>query len=68
MKLNNLKPAAGSITTRKRVGRDRVLVWVELLQEDIRAQNKDLDTLVRLVSKVVRCRSNAEFLNLALRI
>lgn len=43
MNLSNLKPAEGSTKTKKRIGRGRVRVWVELLQEVIKVPNQDRD-------------------------
>ena len=67
MRLNNLKPAAGSTTSRKRVGRGPGSGLVELLQEDIKEQNKDLVIPVRSVSRVDRCRFSVVLRNLVLR-
>ena len=67
MNLSNLKPAEGSTKTRKRIGRGPGsgldLVWEELLPEVIKVLSKDLDTLRRLVLKVVRCLFSVVFLN-----
>ena len=41
----------------------RDLVWEELLPEVIKVLSKDLDTLRRLVLKVVRCLFSVVFLN-----
>mgnify|MGYP003248744977 CR=1 FL=1 len=68
MDLSNLKPAEGSTKTRKRIGRDRVRVWAELLPEVIKEQSRVRVTNVRSVLKVVRCHFNAEFRNSVSRI
>ena len=55
MELHNLKPAARSTKSSKRIGRGEGSGKGGTSQKDIKGLNPDQDTVVRLDSKEVKC-------------
>ena len=65
MKLNNLKPAKGSVKNNKRVGRGQGSGREVLLREDTKVPSPGLDTPRSRALKAARCLSREECRNLA---